>query len=295
MIRRVSIANFRCIRQLTTTLEPLTVLVGPNASGKSSFLQALIARGNTQAHEQWRQTTQTVVVTCELETGQSIRLCPFAGGATPRYAIFHFDVARLRDANQVAEEHALSSDGRNLANVFATLTRNTKAAIAKELARLVPVFDDVDVRPTNQGMHRLIFHDRWADVWYAPDDVSDGTMLVLALLVLQRQRDALDIIAIEEPERGLHPWLLGQVLDVLHAMSRGELGAHEVQVLLATHSAELLEFVKPEEVRFFDRKTEDGSVRVTEAPTKSSEWKAAFDEYRESLGEAWLSGGLGGV
>jgi energy-coupling factor transporter ATP-binding protein EcfA2 len=41
MIRYLSIANFRCIRQAEINLGPFTVLVGPNASGKSTILRAL--------------------------------------------------------------------------------------------------------------------------------------------------------------------------------------------------------------------------------------------------------------
>lgn len=41
MIRRVSIRNFKCLRDVDITLERFTVFVGPNASGKSSILQAL--------------------------------------------------------------------------------------------------------------------------------------------------------------------------------------------------------------------------------------------------------------
>jgi hypothetical protein len=296
MIRSVSIANFRCIRQLRMTLEPLTVLVGPNGSGKSTFLTALVPFGGDVLADHWRHDQHApIAVELEFDDGSSLRPRPFRGGRAPGYAIFRLDPLRLREQNMLSQEHALSPTGHNLTNVFATLTRKTQDVVAKQLAELVPMFDDVDAQPTGSGRHTLRFHDRWADVWYAPDEVSDGTMLVLALLMLQHQRDAVELVAIEEPERGLHPWLLGEIVKILRGMSRGEIGPRRMQILLATHSAELLEFIEPEEVRFFDRKTDDGSVRVTEAPTKTPEWRSAFDEYRKSLGEAWLSGGLGGV
>jgi predicted ATPase len=41
MISKVSIRNFKCLRDVTVDLERFTVLVGPNASGKSSILQGL--------------------------------------------------------------------------------------------------------------------------------------------------------------------------------------------------------------------------------------------------------------
>lgn len=41
MIHALSVSNFKSLREMTTGLEPFTVFVGPNASGKSSVLQAL--------------------------------------------------------------------------------------------------------------------------------------------------------------------------------------------------------------------------------------------------------------
>ena len=41
VIRRVSLRNFKSIRRCDVELHPLSILVGPNASGKSNFLDAL--------------------------------------------------------------------------------------------------------------------------------------------------------------------------------------------------------------------------------------------------------------
>src|ERR1051326_3271120 len=41
MISKLSIRNFKCLRDVQIDLERITVFVGPNASGKSSILQAL--------------------------------------------------------------------------------------------------------------------------------------------------------------------------------------------------------------------------------------------------------------
>ncbi len=41
MITSLRIKNYRCLRDVTVALSPLTVLVGANASGKSALLAAL--------------------------------------------------------------------------------------------------------------------------------------------------------------------------------------------------------------------------------------------------------------
>jgi predicted ATPase len=45
MLNRVHIENFKCLRDVTVELSPFTALIGPNDSGKSSFLDALQTLG----------------------------------------------------------------------------------------------------------------------------------------------------------------------------------------------------------------------------------------------------------
>jgi predicted ATPase len=120
-------------------------------------------------------------------------------------------------------------------------------------------------------------------------------MLAFAYLLLRFQESPADFIGIEEPERGLHPFLLGKLIELLRGLTTGQFGGKPIQVMLATHSAELLNFVEPNEVRFFSRSPKDGSVVIEKAPPDSSDWRKAYHEYQDSLGSMWLSGGLGGV
>jgi len=206
------------------------------------------------------------------------------------------DLASLRQANVLKEETGLDEVGSNLANVVASLGRRIQDKLAHQLCELVPMFRDIDVIPTQQGQHEVRFEDRWKPgLWYGPNRVSDGTMLLLAFLVLQYQREPVDVVAIEEPERGLHPYLIGELISLLRGFTTGRHGGKRFQVLMATHSAELLDFVRPEEVRFVNRSAEDGSMTVAQVDTSEPGWEQAFKEYRESLGQAWLAGGLGGV
>ena len=88
---------------------------------------------------------------------------------------------------------------------------------------------------------------------------------------------------------------IGELVAFLRRLSRGELGGKPIQVVLATQSADLLDHLEPEEVRFLNRNPDDGSVRVDTVDTKAPGWDTAFAEYKRSLGSAWLAGSLGGV
>jgi predicted ATPase len=306
MLTGVSIKNFRCLRDVTIQLEPLTIVVGPNAAGKSSLLKALDPHNPpVKRQDFWRA-----------QPGECERAFHFSDGASRisrsgmdqvgnikhyagsdislTYQFLQLDPSKLRDSNAVAEARQLARDGSNLANVIATLTRRQQEQLASEFTRLVPVYGDMDVRPVGTGHHRIVLQDRWRDIWYEPHNVSDGSLLVLALLTIAYQEPSPDLIAIEELERGLHPYLIGEILSILRKMTRGDIAGKQLQIVLATHSAELLEFADPKEVRFLKR-TDDGGVTVEEAPISAPDWEQVIRDHQGSLGTLWLSGGLGGV
>jgi len=302
VIQSVHFQNFRCLRDVELRLEPLTVLVGPNSSGKTTVLEGL-AWPESRLDNNWRHDpsapfsiryTYINAIGANTYHIHSSEAFPFPAQHSVQH--LHLNLANLRSENVLAEAQQLTPVGDNLTNVFSSLTRQQQGAVAEELCRLVPMFGDVDLAPISHGRHRLRFQDRWnPDLWFAPSQVSDGTMLVLAFLVLQYQNPPVDLLTIEEPERALHPYLLDELIQFLRKLTMGEAGKKPVQVVLATHSAELLEYVRPEEVRFLTRSAEDGSVQVNEAQTNSPHWHQVYKEYRESLGGIWLSGGLGGV
>ena len=250
MITKAHIREFRCIRELEIEFEPLTVLVGPNASGKSSVLEALA------------QTSSTVV---RLEG----RAEPVKAGPSI-LRVHQFALRELRKPNKLQAETALTRTGGNLANVLASLPRRIQESLAHDLCRVVDVLSDVDVRPTAQGQHAVVFQDVYTKKWMSPAHVSDGTMLMLAYLVMQYESGGPGSLGIEEPERGLHPYLIRELISLLRAITEGKHGRRR-QFILATQSPEILDHVQPHEVRFLER-DEDGGVKVSRAPTDDEAW-----------------------
>lgn len=303
MLERARFQNYRCLRDATVEFGPLTVLIGPNGSGKSSVLRGLVPSQLSIPGDVWQHRADLkVAVELSLANSQVFQKSWKPGsrneteGAAYSAQLVHLDLNLLRQPNPTESAPKLHSDGSNLTNAFGTLSRKEQGELAGLFAQLIPTFADVNVRPLRSGQQHLLFQDRWApDAWYTAGEVSDGTMLVLAYLVLQYQRPQVDLILVEEPERGLHPYLLGSMVSFLRKMSRGEIGPHAVQIVLATHSADLLDHLDPSEARFLSRDTKDGSVRVDSVPTDTPAWREAYRSYDESLGSLWKSGGLRGV
>jgi predicted ATPase len=300
VLSTVHIQNYGCIRDLELRLGKLTALVGPNSSGKSTLLRALAPGLVATSSLSWRHEAVAISVDGTtndgLEWGATVRPGETSQWHLLRHQLVRFDVDCLRSENTVSAATSLEVDGANLPNVFGTLTRKEQGAVAAQLKELVPVFDDVDVFPTRAGKHEVCFKDRWAtDLWYRPSEASEGTILMLAYLLLPYQKPAPQLLCIEEPDRGLHPYLMEQVMRLLRRMADGELGREPVQIVLATHSADLLDHLAPEEVRFLSRDPKDGGVTVEQVDPAAPDWKAAYAEYKQSLGDVWLAGGLGGV
>lgn len=73
VITRLEIENFKAIRTLSIDLGPLTVLVGPNDSGKSTILQALELLGRTVTRPIWEPGESSVFDTDPAELLTDLR------------------------------------------------------------------------------------------------------------------------------------------------------------------------------------------------------------------------------
>jgi predicted ATPase len=299
VLESVELENFRCFRSAVVRLGPLTVLVGSNASGKTSLLRAITGHqlGNPADVRQRDSEVQARVIWHHPGGGTRYAFgVKGIVGSPPVGQYLHFDPNKMRDQRQVHRQDLLEPNGGNLASVIATMPRRQQERLAQDLARFVPVVRDFGVQPSvTPGHHRFVFQDRWNDqLWYEATEVSDGTLLALGLLALRYQSPPPSVVAIEEPEHGLHPFLLGELVSMLRQLSNGEQGS-PLQIVLATQSAELLEFLEPSEVRFLTRQQVDGSVTVEEAPTDTDNWREAYAAHQQSLSSLWLSGSLGGI
>lgn len=305
VLKSIQFENYRCLRDVRIEFEPLTVLVGGNATGKSSVLRGVCGLRGIGDADRWMQRRELGVTVRQVfaQNAQNVFVAPVGshGGIQIadrgiRAQLLELDLAQLRARNTLAKSSRLESNGANFANTFVSLSRRQQIELAERFCAIVPMYRDVDMLTLGQGEHTLRFQDRWNEsVWYTPDQVSDGTMLVLAYLLLMYQQPQVELVAIEEPERGLHPFLLGELVQFFRAMTRGEIGPHPVQVVLATHSAGILDHVEPREVRLLSRDRQSGEVRVETIDESTSNWRAAYAAHEHSLGGIWLSGGIGGV
>ena len=114
--------------------------------------------------------------------------------------------------------------------------------------------------------------------------LSDGTLrfICLATLLLQPPQLMPDIILIDEPELGLHPYAINLLAQMLKR------AAETKQVIVSTQSVELLNAMSPEDVVVAGR--DNGATTLTRLdPADLTDW---LEDY--SLGELWKRNVLGG-
>ncbi len=94
------------------------------------------------------------------------------------------------------------------------------------------------------------------------DAMSDGVLLYLAYLYLIHTASE-GLLIIEEPETGIHPALLKEVVSLIRDLTVGKHGVPATRVLMTTHSPILLNEILPNEIRVV-RRGERGGTTITE-------------------------------
>ena len=108
---------------------------------------------------------------------------------------------------------------------------------------------------------------------------SDGTLRFMALTLLANLPNTTGLYMVEEPENGIHPGAMEELFLSLSSV-------YDAQVLLATHSPEIVAVSKIEHLRIFG-KTSTGEIDITSGENHPHlvDWKSSV-----SLGSFFASG-----
>jgi predicted ATPase len=137
-------------------------------------------------------------------------------------------------------------------------------------------------------------------VSYGADELSEGTLYFLALLCIINQPNPPKLLLLEEPEKGIHPRRIREVMDFIFRLAEEK----DVQIILTTHNENVLnEFTSIPEAVFVFEKDEEGATHVKNLLTdiiepsrkRSQETGTKEIDFTSNLGENWMYGLLGGV
>jgi predicted ATPase len=178
----------------------------------------------------------------------------------------------------------LEADGSNFHSVLYVLRTEHRAAyqtLRDWLEMGFPSFEDLDLRLVGSGEVSLYW--RTKDDQFPSKLLSDGQLRYLGLATLCCLPEVPSLIAIDEPEVGLHPKLLPLVASMLKDLS------HRTQVIVTTHSPHLLqEPIELEDVILVNLEGQKWSqMRRADSRADLHEWIKSYD-----LGRLWDMGYL---
>ena len=142
-------------------------------------------------------------------------------------------------------------DGMNLAAFMYHIHDTNKIVynrIIKNIQSIAPYFSDFYFAPNKENNIRLQWTDKYSDVIFGANDLSDGTLRFIALSVLFLQPKLPDTIIIDEPELGLHPAAIAKLAGMIKSVS-----ARDCQVIVATQSTDLISHFLPEDIITVDQ------------------------------------------
>jgi len=212
--------------------------------------------------------------------------------------IYSFDAPSIAAPTSLEPRMTLLSNGGNLAGVLDRLRDHEPErfeALNEEMGRWLPEFERILFDTPSNGQRSFLLRTREGHHKIQASELSQGTLIALAILTLAYIPDPPPIVCLEEPDRGIHPRLLREVRDAMYRLSYPENYGEKrdpVQVIATTHSPYLLDLFKdhPEEVVIANKVDQDVSFeRLSD--------RNDLDEILgdAQLGDAWYSGVLGGV
>ncbi len=221
--------------------------------------------------------------------------------------IYRPDPAKITKENQLLFDKSVNEDCSNLVSFLDNMRDGHDAvwqAIQKDLQKCIPdfqgiSFEKVQINGKESLGKRFGLRDREGKVYWA-EELSEGTIYFLALLAIVHQPDPPKVLLLEEPEKGIHPRRIAEVMDLIFRLAEEK----DIQIIMTSHSTQVVDAFQdiPESVFVFDMIDGETKVKnlltdILEPDAKDAETKnfPPIDYSKRSLSEHWATGLLGGV
>ncbi len=327
MIEKVSIKNYKCLQDVQIDLERFTVFVGPNASGKTSILEAIDLL--CEACRSWPNVSdinlnekanrkfigpieiagleQRFWYTFKMEqgkgrpknqilSGQSLStLSPISSKEhlpLPKSVLLRLETSKLIDPKANHDPTRMMPNGEGMHSALANITHydpDRWSMIQEDLRSIIPSIKRVRHTPFVNHQPLALLFDTTTGREIPASQVSEGTLLVLGLLTAIHSLEKPDLILLDDIDRGLHPKAQKELVSLIRKLLETR---PELQVFATTHSPYLLDCMRPEEVHMTYLSDDGGTIcaPLTTHP-KFAQWKDEFHpgEMWSMFGEQWLA------
>jgi predicted ATPase len=182
--------------------------------------------------------------------------------------------------SSTADATTLDSHGRNVATMLSILEKNEhfREQVLQWIELIVPGMENVSTEKQRlDGSTVITFKEEGTKARFPARLISDGTIYALCIMtaVLSRAGKS-GITIIEEPERGIHPKAIGELVQLMR-----ENASVDHPVLITTHSESVVRNLDLEELWLVNK--DDGKTKVKRASESSVNKKDI------PLDTAWLT------
>lgn len=228
----------------------------------------------------------------DIDTGHS-ELGAYALSDMKPWRVFHFqdmgNTAQVRLLSDVRDNLRLKPDAGNLAPFLRHLREHHPdhyRRIVEAVRLAAPFFGDFVYRKNPGDQMDLEWFEASGDPDrpFGPRQFSDGTLrfICLAALLNQPENFQPNLVLIDEPELGLHPYALTLLAEMIKQT------ADSRQVIVSTQSADLASHFEPEDIIVADRREGESIFKRLDSESLS-DW---LEDY--TLGDLWKMNVLGG-
>jgi predicted ATPase len=211
------------------------------------------------------------------------------GALIEKWHISDLHIDKARPEKEVSYAEHLSQEGDNLSIVIQYLYKNYRPNFNKIIDTLkdrIPGLSQIESKVTEEGRVLLKFQDGAFEDPFLARNVSDGTIKMLAYLVLLHDPNPHPLLCIEEPENQLYHSLLEELAEEFREYAnRGE------QVFVSTHSPDFLNAVNLDEVFWLEK--QEGYTSIVKASEDSQ--IAEYMKNGDKMGYLWKQGFFGKI
>ncbi len=220
------------------------------------------------------------------------------------FKIYQPDVLAIKEAKPLDTDNYIKADASNLVSFLDNMRDSYPKIynnITKDLFKCISDFTELrfkKIKLNGVVSKQLGLLDKNGRIFWV-DELSEGTLYFLALLAIVNQPEPPEFLFIEEPETGIHPRRLHEIIQFVFRLADD----NDIQIFITTHSPQIVnEFEDiPESVFVFDNISGYTQIKnlmsdiIKVSDKKSEKDKLPKINYTETLGEHWVYGFIGGV